>query len=70
LEHCPDELFYFEVEYPHGEKGLRERLKNVVENDFAQITYTDAVALLQREVKELKVEFKVYPNWGDDLGFF
>jgi hypothetical protein len=35
--------------------GLVARLNNVVESDFAQITYTEAVALLQREIKEKKV---------------
>lgn len=68
LEHCADDLHYFEHEYPAGEKGLTDRLKNVVENDFARITYTEAVALLQKEVKEGKVQFTVYPQWGDDLG--
>lgn len=68
LEHCADDLAYFEDEYPMGEKGLRERLRNVVESEFAQITYTEAVDLLQRELKEGKVTFERYPSWGDDLG--
>jgi asparaginyl-tRNA synthetase len=61
-------MYYFEHEYPAGEKGLRARLQNVVDNAFARITYTEAVALLQAHVKEGKVKFLVYPNWGDDLG--
>lgn len=68
LEHCADDLHYFEHEYPQGEKGLQERLQNVVENDFAKITYTDAVELLQKEMKEGRAEFTVFPQWGDDLG--
>lgn len=68
LEHCADDLHYFENEYPSGEKGLVARLRNVVESDFARITYTDAVKLLQEEVKAGKVSFEVYPQWGDDLG--
>jgi asparaginyl-tRNA synthetase len=68
LEHCADDLHYFEHEYPAGEKGLRERLLNVVNSDFAQITYTEAVELLQTHIAEKKVEFLVYPSWGDDLG--
>jgi len=68
LEHCADDLHYFEHEYPAGEKGLRERLQNVADNQFARITYTEAVALLQSEVAAGRVEFQVYPNWGDDLG--
>lgn len=68
LEHCADDLHYFEHEYPMGEKGLKDRLLNVVESDFAQITYTEAVELLQTHIREGKVEFLVYPSWGDDLG--
>jgi asparaginyl-tRNA synthetase len=68
LEHCADDLAYFEDEYPMGEKGLRARLTNVVESDFAQITYTEAIDLLQREIKEGRAQFEKYPNWGDDLG--
>ena len=40
LEHCAEDLRYFEEELPGGEKGLRERLRNVAESEFAQITYT------------------------------
>ncbi len=68
LKHCSDDLHYFEHEYPLGEKGLRARLQNVVDNDFARITYTEAVALLQQQIADKKVQFERYPNWGDDLG--
>ncbi len=68
LEHCADDLHYFEHEYPQGEKGLRERLQNVVDNEFARITYTEAVAMLQAEIASGRVEFTSYPSWGDDLG--
>lgn len=68
LEHCGDDLHYFEHEYPAGEKGLRARLENVTSGDFARITYTEAVELLQKEIGEKKVKFERYPNWGDDLG--
>ena len=68
LENCADDLYYFEHEYPQGEKGLSARLQNVVESDFAQITYTEAVELLQKEIASGAVQFEKYPNWGDDLG--
>ena len=68
MEHCADDIHYFEHEYPQGEKGLQARLQNVVDSDFARITYTEAVALLQNEIKEKRVKFEKYPNWGDDLG--
>ena len=68
LEHCADDLHYFEHEYPQGEKGLVDRLRNVVENDFAKITYTEAVDLLQKTNATGGAQFLVYPQWGDDLG--
>ena len=68
LQYCSDDLEYFENEYPAGEKGLTSRLRNVIENDFAQITYTEGIEILQREISSGNVIFDHYPNWGDDLG--
>jgi asparaginyl-tRNA synthetase len=68
LAACPDDLHYFEHEYPAGEKGLRARLENVANSDFARITYSEAVELLQREIAAGKVKFERNPSWGDDLG--
>ena len=68
LENCADDLAFLEDGFPQGEKGLQQRLKNVVDNDFARITYTDAIKLLQADVSAKKVKFDNYPNWGDDLG--
>ena len=68
LENCQDDLDYFENIYPAGEKGLSARLRNVVDNDFARITYTEAVELLQKKIAEGVVKFESYPSWGDDLG--
>ena len=45
------------------DKTLLERLQNVVDNDFARITYTEAVELL----KKADVEFKYPVEWGCDL---
>ena len=59
LEHCADDLHYLENEFPAGEKGLVERLRNVVNNAFARITYTDAVKMLQDHVRAKKIKFKV-----------
>lgn len=68
LEHCAEDLAYFEHEYPNGEKGLVDRLRNVVDSDFAQITYTEAIDILHQHIAEGKVVFERYPEWGDDLG--
>ena len=39
------------------EKGLIERLKNVVENDFKRLPYTEAIEILQEAVKKDKKLF-------------
>jgi len=51
------------------EKGLIERLNKVVSTNFHRVTYTEAVEILERDIKDpkkkLKFENKVY--WGCDL---
>ncbi|MGI5935968.1 MAG: asparagine--tRNA ligase [Oscillospiraceae bacterium] len=60
LEKCPQEMEFFNN---FVDKGLLERLNNVVSNDFGRISYTDAIAILEK-VKD-RFEFPVY--WGCDL---
>ena len=60
MEKCPAELKFFEDRF---EKGLTEKLLNVVNNDFAIVDYTDAIELL----KKADVEFQYPVDWGCDL---
>uniref|UniRef100_A0A7S4ABG7 asparagine--tRNA ligase n=1 Tax=Pseudo-nitzschia australis TaxID=44445 RepID=A0A7S4ABG7_9STRA len=66
LENCAEDLEFFENS-PHGEVGLRERLKNVLDNPFKRLTYTEAIEVLQKAVKEDGVVFEEEPIWGIDL---
>ena len=60
LEKCPEELKFFNA---HFEKGLIEKLQNVVSRDFAVMTYTEAIEVLKNSGKEFQ-----YPvEWGCDL---
>ncbi len=60
LEKCPEELKFFNA---HFEKGLIEKLQSVVANDFAVMTYTEAIEALKASGKEFQ-----YPvEWGCDL---
>ena len=60
LTKCPEELKFFNA---HFEKGLIEKLENVVANDFAVMTYTEAIDALKASGKEFQ-----YPvEWGCDL---
>ena len=60
LENAPEEMKLFDS---FIEKGLIERLHGIINNDFARITYTDAVELLKKHND--KFENKV--EWGCDL---
>ncbi|MBQ7266113.1 MAG: asparagine--tRNA ligase [Firmicutes bacterium] len=60
MENCPDELDFFEK---HFEKGLKEKLANVVSSDFKVLDYTEAIELL----KKADVEFEYPVEWGADL---
>ena len=60
LEKCPQEMEFFNS---FVDKGLLERLHNVVDNDFGRITYTDAVKLL----KDSGHKFDYPVEWGIDL---
>lgn len=59
-EHAPEEMAFFNS---FIDKGLLERLDNIVNSDFGRVTYTEAVDLLLKSGKEFQ-----YPvEWGIDL---
>lgn len=60
LEHAPEEMNFFNS---FIDKGLLERLRHVADSDFARVTYTEAIALLEKHND--KFEYKV--SWGCDL---
>lgn len=60
LERAPQEMQFFN---DFIDKGLLARLDNIVSNDFARVTYTEAVALLEKSGRQFQ-----YPvSWGCDL---
>lgn len=60
FEKCENELKFFDNII---EKGLITKLKNVTDNEFARVTYTDAIKELEKNND--KFEFKA--SWGCDL---
>lgn len=60
LKKCPEELKFFDA---HFEKGLIEKLTNVANNDFAVMTYTEAI----EKLKACGEDFKYPVEWGCDL---
>lgn len=60
LEHAPEEMAFFNQ---FVDKGLLERLNGVLHSEFAHVTYTEAVELLEKHNEEF--DYKV--SWGCDL---
>ena len=60
LEHAQEEMNFFNS---YIDKGLVKRLQNVVNSEFARITYTDAIKELEKHNDEF--EYKI--SWGCDL---
>jgi asparaginyl-tRNA synthetase len=60
LENAPEEMEFFNN---FIDKGLFERLNNVVSSEFGNVTYTEAVEILERCGE--KFEYPV--KWGIDL---
>ncbi len=60
LENAPEEMEFFNK---FIDKGLLDRLYNIVNSDFARITYTEAVEILKNSGEDFQ-----YPvEWGIDL---
>ena len=60
LDHCLEDLEFFDA---FIEKGLVERLKKVAHQDFARLTYTEAVHILDKSGKNFE-----FPHaWGSYL---
>ncbi len=60
LEKAPEEMNFFNQ---FVDKELLKRLNNIISSDFAKITYTEAIQLLEKAKQKF-----VYPvKWGMDL---
>lgn len=60
IDECPDELNLLERFY---EKGLKAKLRKVVDDEFVKVEYTEAIEILKKSGKQF-----VYPvEWGLDL---
>ena len=60
LENAPEEMAFFNQ---FIDKGLLDRLNNVVSNEFARVTYTEAIEILKKN----KDKFDYPVEWGCDL---
>ncbi len=60
IDECPEEMEFFNQ---FVDKSLLERLNHVVSSNFARVTYTEAVEILQKCGKQFDYPVK----WGIDL---
>lgn len=60
LQACPDDIEFFNKTY---DKQVSERLQTLSEREFARLTYTEAIEILQKA----SVTFEKSPEWGMDL---
>ncbi|MCI6885867.1 MAG: asparagine--tRNA ligase [Lachnospiraceae bacterium] len=60
LEHAPEEMAFFNS---FIDKGLLDRLNNVLNSEFGHVTYTEAIEILEKNNDNF--DYKV--SWGCDL---
>lgn len=60
LERCPDEMDLFDH---FVQKGIKDRLIKLVESHFERMTYTEAIAILEKADRQF--QYPVF--WGADL---
>ncbi|KAI4327125.1 hypothetical protein L6164_019624 [Bauhinia variegata] len=60
LDYCKEDMDFFNTWI---EKGIIDRLNDVADKDFVQITYTEAIDLILRANKKFEYQVK----WGCDL---
>ena len=65
LEHCDEDLAFFEKNI--SKDNLRERLRSVAAQDFARITYTEAVEHVVAAAESGAKKFEFPVEWGADL---
>ena len=60
LEHCPDEMKFFDS---FVEKGLLDKLNKLINSKFTRITHHDVIKIL----KEANVKWEFEPVYGEDI---
>ena len=60
MKRCPDEMVFFNN---FVDKGLFDRLNNVINSDFGKVSYTEAIEVLKKNND--KFEYPV--EWGSDI---
>lgn len=77
LDKYPDDLAILDKRIQEAEKNMKKELRRpmglidtlrfVVDNEFARITYTEAIDILRKSKPFKKGRFEYEPEWGSDL---
>lgn len=60
LEHCPDEMEFFDT---FVEKGIIEKLTKLINSKFTRIDHKEAIKIL----KEANIKWEFEPEYGEDI---
>lgn len=60
LEHCPDEMEFFDT---FVEKGIIEKLTKLINSKFTRINHKEAIKIL----KEANIKWEFEPEYGEDI---
>ena len=63
LEHCPEDMAFFNERI---DNTIFETAENIINSEFARITYTEAIALLETAI-EAGQKFEYPVSWGIDM---
>lgn len=64
LEHCADDMEFFNKRI---NDTVLETANNIINSEFARVTYTEAIALLEAAIKDGKKTFEYPVSWGIDM---
>lgn len=64
LKHCADDMAFFNQRI---DDTVLERSRNIIESEFARVSYTEAIALLEAAIKDGKKTFEYDVSWGIDM---
>ncbi|KPQ35982.1 MAG: asparaginyl-tRNA synthetase AsnS [Phormidesmis priestleyi Ana] len=64
LEHCADDMEFFNQRI---DNTVLETAHNIINSEFARITYTEAISLLETAIEKGKKTFEYPVSWGIDM---
>ena len=64
MEHCAEDMAFFNQRI---DDTVLETANNIINSDFARITYTEAISLLEKAIANGDKQFEYPVSWGIDM---